>query len=142
MIIVDLLITLVGAIIGAGVASAAALWIAFKQRRDAAKDNLRALLMSQLDMTFGKINGNNIPDSVSIAQQNFRASYPNILAAYITYRSMLCSFEKNYISEAWRAYKGTEKKCHDKFDRDFSAFRDVYNEEEFQKRTRRFLEEI
>jgi hypothetical protein len=142
MILVDLLINFTGAIIGAGVASSAALWIAYKQRRDAAKDNLRALLMAQLNMTFAEIDIGTIPNPALIAQHNFGATYHNILAAYINYRDMLCSFERNHISEAWRAYKGTGKKCFDRFDRDFSSFRNVLSEEEFQNRTRRFLEEI
>ncbi len=142
MILVDLLINLTGAVIGAGIASSAALWIAYRQRRDAAKDTLRALLMAQLDMTFAEVDVGKITNPALIAQHNFRVSYPNILAAYINYRSMLCSFERNHISEAWRAYKGTEKKCFDSFDRDFSSFRNVSSEEEFQNRTRRFLEEI
>ena len=87
MILVDLLINLTGAVIGAGIASSAALWIAYRQRRDAAKENLRALLMAQLDMTFAEVDVGKITNPALIAQHNFRVSYPNILAAYINYRS-------------------------------------------------------
>jgi hypothetical protein len=129
----DVASSTIGGLIGAFVAAAITICMDFRNRNRAAQEKLRDLLISTKDFGFTR-NGNHARNYI----EEYRANYPAILSAYLTYKSYTLPPHREALEQAWKAYRGTKRKP-DSEDTILADPIDVSGEREFYERTTNFI---
>lgn len=103
----QILITILGSVIGAFLAGCIAVYINYRNMVNTAKENLRENLLAMRDY-FGIEITDNQGNPKRDFFQEFRESYPRIMSLYICYCNLLRGDKRTSIKKAWTRYKGSD----------------------------------